>query len=63
MKIRGLLVFCGVGENRTLVQTSHQKAFYMYSFCLDFRQNSLAKNSHYLLNFINVRADLKFYHS
>lgn len=63
MKIRGLLVFSGVGENRTLVQTSHQKAFYMFSFCLNFRQNSLAKNSHYSLNFINVRVDLKFYHS
>lgn len=27
----------GVGENRTLVQTSNQKAFYTLSFNLDFR--------------------------
>lgn len=30
--------FCsGVGENRTLVQTSDFIAFYMFSFCLSFR--------------------------
>lgn len=30
-------IFCGVGENRTLVQTSNQKAFYTLSFILNFR--------------------------
>lgn len=30
-------VFCGVGENRTLVQTSNLMAFYTLSPGLDFR--------------------------
>ncbi len=29
--------FSGVGENRTLVQTSNQKGFYTLSFLLNFR--------------------------
>lgn len=33
-------VNCGVGENRTLVQTSNQIAFYTLSFFLDFRQRA-----------------------
>ncbi len=31
-----ILFYCGVGENRTLVQISNSKAFYILSFCLIF---------------------------
>ncbi len=42
--IRGLF-FSGVGENRTLVQTSNQKGFYTLSFLLNFRLKARQKTA------------------
>ena len=35
----------GVGENRTLVQTSNQRGFYTLSFLLDFRLKARQKTA------------------
>lgn len=54
---------CGVAENRTRVQTSHQKAFYTFSFFMIF-DNMLIKNTlhiTYLLNFKTASKRYNFY--
>jgi hypothetical protein len=45
IKFNKLRFFCGAAENRTQVQTSNQRAFYMLSFLLNFRLKAWKKTS------------------
>ena len=50
---------CGAGGSRTLVQTSNNNAFYMFSFQLDFRSLAGRKLPTHNLSLLELHRHIK----